>query len=80
MEQLFLRYLKCSPRRHYLDLQLGLAWQLGERTDMLLFGVALASGFSSHSLLSRKFERQFSISPSELRPTGRRSSTPLHIA
>lgn len=47
LERVFLRYLNASPRKFYLDLQLGLAWQLCEQTNMPLREVALATGFVS---------------------------------
>lgn len=71
LERLFRKYLQCSPRQYYMELQLGLAWQLCEQTDMSLMDIALASGFSTHSNLSKHFRRRYSISPRELRARAR---------
>lgn len=73
LERVFKKYLRCSPRQYYKELQLGLAWQLCEQTDMPLVNVAFASGFGSHSNLSRHFRKRYSLSPSELRAKTRGS-------
>nr|WP_241699919.1 helix-turn-helix domain-containing protein [Tabrizicola sp. SY72] len=67
IERLFQRHLNCSPRQYYLDLQLALAWQLCEQTEMSLLEVALASGFGSNFSLARRFRQRFAVSPTELR-------------
>lgn len=71
LERLFAQYLGLPPRRFYCDLQLALAWQLCEQTDMPLTEVAIASGFSSQSALSRKFKDRYRITPSEMRSRAR---------
>lgn len=67
LERLFGQYLNAPPRKFYCDLQLGLAWQLCEQTDLPVVEIALAAGFSSHAALSRKFKIRYSITPSEMR-------------
>ncbi len=67
IERLFQRHLNCSPRQYYLDLQLALAWQLCEQTEMSLLEVALVSGFGSNSSLARRFRQRFAVSSTELR-------------
>lgn len=74
LERLFLRYLDMSPRRFYLQLQLGVAWQLCEQTDLPITEIALATGFTSSSTLSRKFRALFSVSPTEMRGRSRSSA------
>lgn len=71
LERLFGQYLNTSPRKFYCDLQLGLAWQLCEQTDLPVVEIALAAGFSSHAALSRKFKIKYSITPSEMRARAR---------
>ncbi len=67
LERLFGEYLGSSPRKFYCDLQLGLAWQLCEQTDLAVAEIAIASGFTSHAALSRKFKSRYGISPTEMR-------------
>ena len=67
LERLFSRYVACSPRRYYLNLQLERAHQLCEQTCLSLTEVALASGFSSPSVFTRHFKRKFRVTPSQLR-------------
>lgn len=67
LERLFVEYLNSSPRKFYCDLQLGLAWQLCEQTDLPVTEIAVASGFSSQAALSRKFKLRFGVSPSGMR-------------
>ena len=75
LERLFARYLGASPRKFYHQLQLALAWQLCEQTDLTLTEIAFASGFSTVSGLSRKFRDGYQISPSELRARSRGRKT-----
>lgn len=70
LERLFAEHLNASPRRFYCELQLGLAWQLCEQTDLPVMEIAIASGFSSHGALSKKFKSRFGVSPTEMRARG----------
>lgn len=67
LERLFFEYLNSSPRKFYCELQLGLAWQLCEQTDLPVAEIAVASGFSTHAALSRKFKMHFGVSPTGMR-------------
>lgn len=67
LERLFSRYLACSPRRYYLNLQLERAHQLCQQTSLSLIEISIASGFGSSSVLSRHFKRKFGVTPSQLR-------------
>lgn len=67
IERLFSRYLNCSPRRYYLELQLAHARQLCEQTDLPLWEIAIASGFDSGASLSRTFKKHYAITPRKLR-------------
>jgi transcriptional regulator GlxA family with amidase domain len=63
LERLFQHHLGESPQRYYLKLRLGRARQLLLQSEMPVLEVALASGFSSLSCLSRAYRRHFGTTP-----------------
>ncbi|WP_323006116.1 GlxA family transcriptional regulator [Pseudorhodobacter sp.] len=67
LEMLFRETLNQSPAAYALGLRLAAARRLITDTHHSLAEVALRTGFSSQSTLSRAFQRQFGQSPSELR-------------
>lgn len=72
IERIFAKNLNASPVKYYRTLRLESAIQLVEHTDMQLFEIAVATGFSTTSQLSRAFRSEFGATPSELRRTNRR--------
>src|SRR5579862_272505 len=64
MERLFRSLLGTSPALFYRGLRLDRARQLLRQTDLGLMEVALASGFSSASALSRRYSGHFGVAPS----------------
>ena len=67
LESLFTAALNQSPAAYALDLRLAAARRLITDTHHPLAEVALRTGFSSHSTLSRAFSRHFGQPPSSLR-------------
>jgi AraC family carnitine catabolism transcriptional activator len=65
MERLFRAQLGASPAEFYRGLRLERARQLLRQTDMRLVEVAMATGFSSASSLSRCYARDYGLPPSE---------------
>ena len=72
IERIFAKNLNASPVKYYRTLRLESAIQLVEHTDMQLFEIAVATGFSTTSQLSRAFRSEFGATPSELRRANRR--------
>ncbi len=68
LEGLFRRVLGTSPGAYYLSLRLKTARRLIIDTGAPLADVAVRSGFSSISTLSRAYRRHFGHPPSEARP------------
>lgn len=67
MERLFKKHVDCAPRKYLRQLQLELAHQLCEHTEMPIIEVALASGFTNQSALSKHFKMEFGRSPRSFR-------------
>lgn len=63
MERLFRALMRTSPGRYYGELRLERARQLLRNTDMAVLDVALATGFSSGSSLSRRYRARFGAPP-----------------
>lgn len=72
IERIFAKNLNASPVKYYRTMRLESAIQLVEHTDMQLFEIAVATGFSTTSQLSRAFRTEFGATPSELRRANRR--------
>jgi transcriptional regulator GlxA family with amidase domain len=69
LETLFRQNLGLTPGAYGLQLRLAAARRLVTDTRHPLAEVALRTGFSSASTLSRAFQRQFRTPPSTLRRT-----------
>ncbi|WP_372604009.1 GlxA family transcriptional regulator [Actibacterium sp.] len=69
LERLFRRYLKRSPKRHYMELRLSKARNLLMQTDMSVINVALACGFASPSHFSKCYRAQYGTTPYRERGT-----------
>ena len=67
LETLFQAALGQSPGAYALDLRLAAARRLITDTHHSLAEIALRTGFSSQSTLSRAFQRKFGVPPSALR-------------
>lgn len=67
LERLFRAYLDMSPMQYYTRIRLEKVHQLVTFTSIPFIEVALAAGFSSTSLMSKKFRQRYGTSPSELR-------------
>lgn len=65
MERLFKSLLGASPSEYYRNLRLSRARQLLRQTDMSVLDVAVATGFSSASCLSRRYRAHFALAPRE---------------
>ena len=65
LERLFLKYLKCTPSRYYLDMRLNRARTLLQQTCMSVTNVALATGFVSASHFSKSYRLHFGHAPRE---------------
>ena len=63
LERLFQGALGVSPGKHYAHLRLERARQLLRQTDLSVVEIALASGFSSASALSRRYREAFGMPP-----------------
>lgn len=64
LERLFAAELSLSPQRYYRELRLMRARHLLRQTDMPVIDVAVATGFSSVSALSRRYAAHFGSPPS----------------
>lgn len=67
LERLFSRHLRTSPMRYYTELRLARAHQLVSQTNLDLNEVAIATGFSTVSTLSRQFRANYALTPSQHR-------------
>lgn len=63
MERLFRKTLGITPGRYYREARLVRARQLLRQTNMPVIDVAIATGFSSGSCLTRRYRRQFGGAP-----------------
>jgi AraC family carnitine catabolism transcriptional activator len=69
LERLFTRHMGVPPQRYYLDMRLDRARQLLNQSDMPVFEVGLACGFTSAPYFTRAYRRRFGYPPSrENRP------------
>lgn len=67
LERRFRDRLGLTPLKAYRELQLARAYDLLTQTNLPILQVALASGFSESSLLSRWCRRRYGDTPAELR-------------
>ncbi|MNZ32652.1 HTH-type transcriptional regulator CdhR [compost metagenome] len=67
LERLFLRYVKASPPRYYMELRLTHARQLLQHTNKSLTEIAVASGFATLPHFSRCFREKFDVAPGQFR-------------
>lgn len=63
LERLFRSHLGTTPGHHFLGLRLARARQLLQQTEMTVTEVALATGFSSASCLSRAYRGRYAVTP-----------------
>ncbi|MEW9920066.1 GlxA family transcriptional regulator [Marimonas sp. MJW-29] len=63
LERLFAKYLKTSPKRHYLHLRLEKARNLLRQTDLSVTDVCVACGFQSLSHFSKSYRAAFGNPP-----------------
>ena len=63
LERLFRGHLGTTPGHHYLGLRLARARQLLQQTEMTMAEIAVATGFSSASCLSRAYRGRFGLAP-----------------
>jgi transcriptional regulator GlxA family with amidase domain len=78
LERLFLRYLRTSPLRYYLQLRVERARELLLYSDKPIIDVAVSTGFASTSHFAACFRRVFGLRPSEVR--GRPAAPVRHAA
>ncbi|MGC3872169.1 GlxA family transcriptional regulator [Halomonas sp. GXIMD04776] len=67
LQRLFEQELQDTPRDYYLKLRLARAERLLGETDLDIFSIALACGFSSSSSFSRAFRSHYDLSPRQVR-------------
>ena len=67
LERLFQKHLGTSPMQYYTNLRLEHAHDLVMHTDMSLLDIAIACGFGSSGALTKKFKRNFVLTPSQMR-------------
>ena len=65
LERLFARHLNSSPARYYRTLRLEKVRQLLWHTNLSILEIALMTGFPSPSHLSRLYQTEFGLKPSE---------------
>jgi AraC family carnitine catabolism transcriptional activator len=91
LERLFRSHLGTTPGHHFLGLRLARARQLLQQTEMTVVEIAVATGFSSASCLSRAYRGRYGVAPrADRRPmapgdaaafrSSRRSSAAVHDA
>jgi AraC family carnitine catabolism transcriptional activator len=69
LERLFRSHLGATPGHHYLGLRLARARQFLQQTEMTMAEIAVATGFSSASSLSRAYRGHYGVAPrSDRRP------------
>jgi transcriptional regulator GlxA family with amidase domain len=71
LERLFLRHVKATPSRYYLELRLTRARQLLQQTNMSMADIAVASGFVCISHFRRCFSELFDLAPGRFRARSR---------
>ena len=71
IERIFARNLSVTPIKFYRHQQLEHSMKLIEQTSLGLAEIALASGFSSSSILNKLFKKHFGSTPTEIRSTFR---------
>jgi AraC family carnitine catabolism transcriptional activator len=75
LERLFRSRLGTTPGHHYLGLRLGRARQLLQQTEMTMAEIAVATGFSSPSCLSRAYRGRYGVAPrADRRPVPERAA------
>jgi len=67
LERLFLRHLRTTPLRYYLDLRLSLGHRMLRQTTVPVAAVAVRCGFNSASAFARAFRGRFGLSPTQCR-------------
>ena len=67
LERLFQTYLGTSPSRYYLGIRLKKARALITQTSLPVFEVAVASGFSSASHFTKRYQEHFGATPRDER-------------
>ncbi|MBY6059675.1 GlxA family transcriptional regulator [Leisingera daeponensis] len=67
LERHFRKYLDTSPLRYYKSLRLERAYELTSQTNLNLYEIAIASGFSSASSMAQRFKDRYGESPSQYR-------------
>lgn len=67
IERLFQRHLSVTPRAFYISLRLDRARQIVRKTGLPLHEVAVATGFASVAVLSRRYAGRFGTTPSDER-------------
>lgn len=65
LERMFARHLDTSPARYYRKLRLEKVRQLLWHTNLSILEIALMTGFPSPSHLSRLYQTEFGLKPSE---------------
>jgi len=63
LERLFSKYLRISPKRHYLRIRLEKARNLLRQTDLSVTDVCVACGFKSLSHFSKSYRATYGIPP-----------------
>jgi transcriptional regulator GlxA family with amidase domain len=63
LERLFRSHLGTTPGHHFLGLRLARARQLLQQTEMTVVEIAVATGFSSASCLSRAYRGRYGVAP-----------------
>ncbi len=69
LERLFQRYIGSSPKTYMTALRLERARQMLQQTHMRVIDIAIACGFTSSSHFSKRYRKQFRISPHAERGT-----------
>jgi transcriptional regulator GlxA family with amidase domain len=67
LERLFLRYLKTTPLRYYVQLRVERARELLLYSDKPIIEIAISAGFTSTSHFAAWYRRVFGMRPSEVR-------------
>jgi transcriptional regulator GlxA family with amidase domain len=67
LERLFLRYLRTTPLRYYVQLRVERARELLLYSDKPVIEIAVSSGFTSTSHFAAWYRRVFGMRPSEVR-------------
>lgn len=67
LERIFMRHLRKTPARYYLELRIAHGRELLIYSNWQILDVAVAAGFTSTSQFSQWFRRLYGISPTEQR-------------